>query len=97
MVNTTLILKAWEFMNSTRWNNLSLKYQRFTQSGCKDIEIIPDYGKDFLYNWPNFFAKIDTVYYLYYNFFQKIFPENMQLTLKTIMKAIIFEIYFDYQ
>ena len=27
------------FMNSLRSNNLSLKYQRFTPSGCKDIQI----------------------------------------------------------
>ena len=27
-------------MNSVRSNNLSLKYQRFTPSGCKDIGII---------------------------------------------------------
>ena len=26
-------------MNSLRPNNLSLKYQRFTSSDCKDIEI----------------------------------------------------------
>ena len=26
-------------MNSVRQNNINLKYQRFTPSGCKDIEI----------------------------------------------------------
>ena len=31
--------QIFETMNSVRSNNLSLKYQRFTQSGCRAIGI----------------------------------------------------------
>ncbi len=32
--------QLFQTMNSDGSNNLSLKYQRYTQSGCKDIWII---------------------------------------------------------
>ena len=33
-------LKIFKTMNSVSSNNLSLKYQKLTQSGCKDIRIL---------------------------------------------------------
>ena len=33
------VVKLFKTMNSVRSNNQSLKFQRFTPSGCKDIEL----------------------------------------------------------
>jgi len=40
-ISATQCHGPWIFqtINSVRWNNLSLKYQRFTRSGCEDIGI----------------------------------------------------------
>ena len=38
--------KIFQTMNSMRSNNISLKYQRFTTSGCKDLGIRKISDKD---------------------------------------------------
>ena len=39
LISISLQPEKFQTMNSGRSGNLSLKYQRFTSSGCNDIEI----------------------------------------------------------